>query len=153
MSLKKTLLRRERGVGKHAFRVPNLGLESSFCRWFEWQRFAKKECFLQTLVGAKDCTPDIDASEISGFPVAFSNGCSVAFSNELSLSVVCSTGLSLSPADFQYNCAMDVYLCEFWRVISCPKKCNTSPPQDVPGSSPPRASAGGASHATVDLSW
>ena len=37
-------------------------------------------------LGAKDCTPEIDTSEIDrGFSVAFSNGLSVAFSDEILL--------------------------------------------------------------------
>ena len=44
VSVKKTLLRKMIGMGTLAFRAPNQGLESSFCRWVAGQRLAWKEC-------------------------------------------------------------------------------------------------------------
>ena len=52
LSVKKTLLRRRRRLGKRAFRAPNQGLDSSFCRWIAGQRLATNTCFFaQTPVG------------------------------------------------------------------------------------------------------
>ena len=49
----KTLLRRRRPFGQLAWKTPNRGLESSFCRWIAWQGLAQKECVCsQTPVAA-----------------------------------------------------------------------------------------------------
>ena len=63
-----------------------------------------------------------------GFSVAFSNGCSMAVSNELSFVLwyfpkVCHfpSGFSLEfPMDLQRHFPMDLNCCEFWCVICCP---------------------------------
>ena len=75
------------------------------------------------MYGAKDCTPEINTSEIIvnrqwDFPMDFQLHCPTQFH----LSVVCSKGLSFCPVDFHWNCPMDFHwrfpmdfhFCDFW---------------------------------------
>ena len=64
-----------------------------------------------------------------GFPAAFPNGCSVAFSNVISLFscmfqriVTCTVDLYWNcPMDVQWHFPMDVYVWNVWCVICCPE--------------------------------
>ena len=63
-----------------------------------------------------------------GFPGAFPNGCSVVFSNGISLFsgrfkriVTCPVYVYWKcPMDCQWYFPMDVHFCDFWCVICCP---------------------------------
>ena len=59
------------------------------------------------------------------FPVTFSNGCSVAFSNGISLVSGMFQRIVTFPVDFHWNCPMDCqrhfpltfHVCDFWCVM------------------------------------
>ena len=60
VSVNKTFLWRREHIDMLAFRPPNQGLESSFCRWTARQGLAQKEClFTDTGKGYELSTKDI----------------------------------------------------------------------------------------------
>ena len=116
--------------------APRVGLPRNLCLIGNGARFAPRVGSekIQILdselgVGAKDCTPEIDTSEIIvDFSVAFFNGVSVVFSNGISLVsgifkriVACPVDSYWnSPIDLQWRFPMDSHLCDFWCVTCCP---------------------------------
>ena len=95
-----------------------------------------------------------------GVPVAFSNGCSVVFSNKMSLAGGMFQRIVTCPVDLYWICPMDVqrhfplesHFCDFRRVILCPERGGREAHAARPAA-PPRLPAArrGGRHAAAQV--